>query len=179
MFTFKEKARLLIQKYNITEEKVIQVVFAITTAALFLMDSKFFNGQVANILLIFEVSIIAIAFTALMVLVGFRIVESLVKISAGLSLLLFIADTYCKLPSQARTGDDALKALFAVGLMYLFFSFFRSLWTLLTKDYGRVRNEKWSWEKIVAVSLYVLFAVLFVTALYKVMHPIIVSLCIY
>jgi len=142
------------------------------------IDSKFLHGQLLNILWVFDVIVGGLLLSAILVLASFAIMRSLIEVAAGLSLLIFLAQNYCDVPVRSAAGDNALKGLLLVGIIYLSYYFLRTLYKLLAKNYKKFGDKEWPWEKILFVILFLIFIISLVCDIYQVIQPIILNLCI-
>lgn len=118
---------------------------------------------------------------------GVVVFKSLIEISVGLTIILYLSELYCKTPRLVSAGDDALKTLIGFGLIYIGITFFKSLWKALmgNKDentkgdinlFKEVNGGKHSFLILIP---YVLFVGLFIYQLWQVIDPILDNLCIY
>jgi len=136
--------------------------------------------------------ILIVAFLILIGIVGFlaalAVVRSLFLVGASLSLIIFLAQSYCNVPTSARIADSQLHSVLGLGLFYILFIFARSLYQEAFGDKedkkfkGHVvilreaNNNKKSWFLLF---LYALFVSLFLIELYQIISPIISNLCVY
>ncbi|HUC31215.1 MAG TPA: hypothetical protein VMR99_00805 [Candidatus Paceibacterota bacterium] len=169
------------KRLNLDKKDLIAASLAVAIMAVILIDSNFFHNRILEVLLVFDA--IALGFTLLVIaiLASFAIMGSLLEVAAGLSLLIFLSQSYCAIPTHTSAGDDALKSLVSVGLLYIAFYFFRSLYTSLRGYLQKLqeRDKKRSWEKTTTIVLYIIFIFLFVWEIYLVIKPIVNGLCIY
>jgi hypothetical protein len=111
-------------------------------------------------------------------LAAHAVMKSLFWVGASLSLMIYLAESYCSLPSNARTGNDALKTLIAIGLIYITVDFFRTLYkefTTRSKTLKEIDGQT-PWFLVVPFAV---FTGLLVWQIYQVMDPIVLNLCIY
>lgn len=172
-----------VQRMQIRKENVIPFLIALSIALVFLSISIFLSNHtdVAWIVLGIELSIL---FLMVMIMAGFTVIKSLFRIGAGLSLLIFLAQSYCALPVHTQSGLGALKSLLGISLLYLSYDFCRSLYGALRKYHKKIKkqkkllNEKWSWGEILLAALFLAFTGLFVWEIVAVVGPIIQGLCV-
>ncbi len=116
---------------------------------------------------------------------GSAVFRSLIVAGVSLSIIIFLAQTYCSLPQELHTADDSLRGLFGFGMIYSSFLFLHSLYHELKGDQQRkgsikimeeIYEGKLPWLVIV---LFAIFIGLFLFQLMQVVTPIIGSLCIY
>lgn len=181
--TLKDRIKELLKRLNINKENykifIVFIIFIIGSISLV----SFFPA-LSTILFIISFSILCLITWFMASVVIFR---SLFVIGGGLSLMIFIAKTYCDLPLSQHTADSSLQTLFYFGIMYLIWLFFSSLYKELMGD--KKTECKGSLKKIeeiydgkkplLIVIPYAIFIGLFLYQLYAVMNPIIHSLCIY
>lgn len=164
-------------------EKIIIVVLSAIFALLIVLN----GAEHATILLSKSLFVILgilwlLILSIAMYLAGAIVVKSLFKVAAGLSLVIFLAQSYC-LPEVARTvsGDQALKLLMVLGLAYVMYDFLTAVY-LEFKERGRTFKEadgRWKFMGVVMVGLLFLFIATFVFMVYQVVSPIVLGLCIY
>ena len=110
--------------------------------------------------------------------IGIIVIQSLFKLSAELSLVIFIAYTYYSVPDALRSSqsDQALRSLLTFGFLFIAYEFVRRLYKALTQKYLAVKNELKQGEKIVFVSFSLLAVILFIWQIYLVLQPILLDL---
>ncbi len=107
------------------------------------------------------------------------VVKSLFGVGAGLSLVIYLAQSYCEVPNLNHSADDALKSLIAFSLMYIGIEF---VWSLYKEAKERVKNltevnkQKRPWIALVPFGI---FTGLFTWQVLQVLIPIINALCVY
>jgi hypothetical protein len=109
---------------------------------------------------------------------GFAFFKPLIQVSAGLSLLIFLAQSYCALPAVERVSDEALKGLLIFGLIYLSILFIKSLYKEVRKQrdkFVKMNDGKKSWLMLV---LFAVFIGTFIGQLIQVIEPIVRNLCV-
>ena len=92
---------------------------------------------------------------------------------------MILGKSYCDISHRTEGGDNALGILLAVGILYIIFYFFQNLTSTLNDNYKKIKDEKWSKEKFIAILLTLFFVGFFIWAIYQVVMPIIFNLCIY
>ena len=158
-------------------QNILTMVFSVTFTVIMLLDSKFFHERLLLLIWIFLGIIIVILISWLFFQAGFTVLKSFFLLSAELSLLIFLAQSYCDVPG--RTADNALQALIGVSILYISYEFFKSLKKALTEKLDTISEKKWPWEKVVVVILFVTFSTIFIWIIYQVINPIILNLCVY
>ncbi|MDE1924977.1 MAG: hypothetical protein KGH79_02250 [Patescibacteria group bacterium] len=154
------------------------LIFAAIVAVVFI-GANFFSkylSQIAYVILAIElVFVVAVTWS----LAVHAVLKSLFGVSAGLSLIIFLAQAYCAVPNYARTADDALKSLVAFGLVYVGIQFFWSLYKEAkerSKTLKEANDNKRPW---IALIPFALFTGLFAWQVIQVLLPIVQTLCIY
>jgi hypothetical protein len=171
-------AKKIIEKLP-KRKDIVPLIISIGITIVFLVSYYFWGSRVIETMGI----AVAIAWFALilliMVIAGFTVLKTLFLFAAELSLLIFLAQSFCSVTQRSIASNEAMQNLLIVGILYIIFMFFRSLWKTLKDYYKKVENEKWSIEKIFTVSLFLIFSGWFLWEIYLVISPIIRNLCIY
>ncbi len=170
------------KKLNLTREKVLifitsaLVAFLISNNVWHLQDFLNYSGPI----LLWTSLFIIVCF--LIVLAGLVVIKSLFKVGAGLSLIIFLAQSYCS-PGvvQTTSGKQALAGLIFLGLSYIIYDFLTSVSSELKTQFENLKKVegKWEWKGVIMSLFLILFVVLFVVTIYEVMSPIVLSLCPY
>lgn len=119
--------------------------------------------------------------TFVMFLAGSIVIKSLFKVSVGLSLLIYLAQSYCA-PEVARTtpGDAALKALIILGLSFVMYDFLTKIYKKFNEHSQKFKeNGNWDWRGRTMIGLLLFFTGSLVLMVYQVLGPIILGLCVY
>jgi len=166
---------------------VLYLVAVVVTTFAFI----YWEQQVSTItFVLFVIALIFLsAFTMLMAIVA--IFRSLFVVAAGLSLILFIAQSYCGLAIEDQVSNDALKSLINMGLVFVGGLFILRLYRELFGD----PEAKREFDKIGALQtfrdinkgkhsylllfLYASFMGLILGQLFQVLYPIFNNLCVY
>ncbi len=148
---------------------VFSIVLLSATAVLLFPPIGFF----------FFIVVFIIAFMAAWSVAGLMIFRSLFVVSAGLSLLLYLAELFCSTPHRTAIADEALKSLLLFGLLYITGLFFKGVFDELKK--GLVLAKKMNNDKkpLLAVVIVGLFIGMYLIQLYQVLHPVVMNLCVY
>ena len=107
------------------------------------------------------------------------VIKSLFGVGAGLSLIIFLAQSYCEVPLPARNADDALKSLVVFGLIYIGVEFCFSIYKEAIsriKTLREANDDKRPWVVLIPFAL---FTGLFIWQVVQVLLPIIQNLCVY
>lgn len=167
------------QKNTIKKENIIPLIFSIAIAFLFFLGYSLLGDRFNNSIWIITGIMLAVFIYLIMFIASFAVMKALFFVAAELSLLIFLAQSYCDVKSRPAGSDEALQSLLIIGLVYIIYSFFRTLFDISKKNYQPVKNEKWSSQKIVSVALFLFFAGVFVWQIYLVVNPVIANLCVY
>lgn len=169
----------LTKRLNVKKADIFSLITSVAIASVFFLGNYFLGKQFLDIMWIFVAVMLSVILLMLLILAGFAVLKSLFLVSAEISLLIFLSQSYCNVPNRSIDGDKALKSLLVVGLIYITLNFCRSLYEALRKNYKAVENERWSKDKVIAVALFLIFAGLFLWQVFLVISPIIMNLCVY
>lgn len=166
--------------YNENVKKnALSVAAAALIAALAFAGAYFSSVSYLGFAWIIIGTLLTIAITIMAIIAGFVVVKSLFLIAAELSLLIFLAQSYCAAPLRTSASDDALRSLIFLGLVYVVIAFLQSLYGNLKDSYKKMTGKPWSFRRVVAAALFFIFTVVFLWEIYLVMKPIILGLCVY
>lgn len=174
-----KKLKQYFKKLNLTKRKLISFSISVLIAAPLFFLSEYYGEQFTTVMWVLLGIILTILVAIMAAVAGFMVIKSLIGIAAGLSLLIFIAQSYCDVPVRDVSSDGAMASLFVAVSIYLIVSFGRILLKILNNYYKRVEDEVWSWKKILAVALILFFVGFFVWEIYLVMKPIVLDLCVF
>jgi len=166
-------------KETIKKENIIPLIFSIVISSVCFLGYSLLGDRLNNSIWIITGVMLVVLVYLIMFIAGFAVMKALFFVAAELSLLVFLAQSYCGVKFRPAGSDEALKSLLIIGLVYIFYSFLRSLLDICKKNYQSVKDEKWSSQKIFSVALFLFFAGVFVWQIYLVINPIIVNLCVY
>lgn len=176
---FKEKIRDLIYRLVPKEENVRPLIAGVVISTALLMGYHFLGSHLTIALWIVTAILLAVLLLIIIAVAGFIVLKALVLVATELSLLIFLAQSYCDVPNRSASSGEALKSLLAVGLVYVVISFIFSLHKVLKEDFKGIKDEKWSKDKIAIVVLALVFAGLFIWEIYLVVRPIVQNLCVF
>lgn len=137
--------------------------------------TQYFSNALFVVLLIELSLIVMVTWT----MAGYAVMKSLVYVSAGLSLLIFLAQAYCDVPTIARTGNDALKILLGFGLLYITCEFFRSLYKEMSSHSKFLKERNEGKRPLMILIPFALFTGIFIWQVYQVVSPIVHNLCVF
>jgi hypothetical protein len=110
---------------------------------------------------------------------GFVVLYSLFLVAAEISLLIYLADSYCALPNRLPANDSALKSILAIGFIYVtmrFYIFLRETWNENNKN---VRNKKGMIHEKLFNAVFLLFIFYIIWLIGMVMSPIVNNICVF
>lgn len=169
--------RKYIIKLDNEQEKKRFILSAIIAIGFFTLYR--FLGERFGEVMLFVTLIMMVLFIGMIgIFAEITVIKSLFFVAAELSLLIYLAQAYCDSGHRLPDGDNALKSLVVVGIMYITFTFFRNLYKNLRDYYQRIEKEPRSREKIINVSLFLFFVCVFVWQIYLVVNPIFLGLCV-
>jgi len=175
----------LIKLLNVKKEKLVPFLIFIGVISIVFIVAKALNLNLNGLALIFFFIVFSILFLTTWFMAGIAVFRSAIVASVSLSIIIFLAKTYCDLPIASHTADNALKSLFGFGLIYSLILFVNSLYKELMgskeskgslKKMEEVYGGKKPWT---VMTLYAIFIGIFLWQLYQVMMPIFLGLCIY
>lgn len=181
MENYKEKIKRFLQGFNLKEKStIIPLLFTVVFGILIFVDKTYLGNYLLNILLGVNVVMLTIFAVIVLALVGVAIMEALFYISAGLSLIIFLSQSYCDALPHTSSGDSSLKFLIMTGFIYLVFQFFKIFYKGVLKyfeDFKKIKKE-YFWKTILFV-FFIIIALTFLSSLFQVIKPIILDLCVY
>ncbi len=183
MKSIKERLGKMTSGFDFKKEHFVPFIISVALVTIVFVNSSYFHGNLIGILWIVIGIFFSLVLLAIMVMAGFTVIKSLFRISAGLSLLIFLAQSYCAVPHNIAS-NRALITLLGIGFLYMTFDFVNSLHHAFIKEImptiKNVDEREFSWQKKALFALlFILFAGFFVYGIYQVISPIILDLCVY
>jgi hypothetical protein len=129
--------------------------------------------------------------TALWGYAGVVVFRALTLASIGVSIVFFLAQTYCGLPPELQTVDESAQALFGFGMAYaivlFFISFVREIMGVKSEDKEKQKKGVLGYLTeinkgkfpFLPMAIYMLWVSWFLWNLVQVGAPIVDNLCIY
>jgi hypothetical protein len=116
-----------------------------------------------------------------MTIAGATVFKTFFLLGAEVSLLIFLAQSYCHTEYIARTpeSDQALGALIVASGLYILYLVGVSLFKALIEYYKRIEQDKWTFEKIFTIVSFLVFVWYFLSLIADVVTPILADICIY
>lgn len=144
------------------------------------VDTNYLDHTLLSTAYIFSFSLMAVVLLAVMLLAGFAVYRAVIHASVGFGVIIFMAKTYCDLPSTTPEGIEALTALWTIGLVYILYEFGNKLQEAYKSHTEKLRkNEEKAWEPKVLLVVYLVFVVMYLSLIAQVLTPIALDLCIY
>lgn len=169
---------ILVEKLKVDKKHVLALVFSVFLSTLLFMDSTYFGSSLLLTLWIVIAIGIVLLLSWLFIQAGFTVLKSLFLMGAELSLLIFLAQSYCDVKMTASPSDGALRSLMFLSVVYMLYEFFKSLKELLKKRLDNLSEKRWTKEKILVVVLFLFFTGSVMWAIYQVVSPIILDICV-
>jgi len=179
MSIFKEKFKQLKDELTLKKENIRPFLLSVGITLFFFIGYQLLGNHFGEVMGMFTMILFALMLVIFVIIAEFTVLKSFFLVAAELSLLIFLAKSYCDVPNRSAVGNEALKNLLTIGLFYIAVTFGRSLWKAIKEHYKKVEKERWSKEKILAIALFLIFTVFFIGQIYSVIKPIILNLCIY
>lgn len=170
----REQVKKLLKKENL-----IPALITLTLGLVIFFDTNYWNNTALNFSWVFIFTFLTAFILIIYLYAGVVVVRSLFTVAAGLSLIIFIAQSYCAVP-RTESSDQALSSLIIASLLYITLSFSRTMYKVMVKHYKQFDEGPETTNVALFVSsVFVMSIVFFLSAVYKVMYPIITNLCIY
>ncbi|MFM2357450.1 MAG: hypothetical protein RJA61_187 [Candidatus Parcubacteria bacterium] len=179
MRAVKEFTYSIIDKLGFKRENVVPFLLAVPVAILFLLDQNYFDNHLLLLMWIVIGVAASVVIAWIFMLAGFTVLRALFLLNAEISLMIFLAQAYCGVQAVASPSDDALRTLIFLGVVYIGYEFFKALKKALEVRLDSIPEKKWSWEKVMVVSLFALFTLAFLYSIYQVTEPIVSNMCVY
>ncbi len=164
-------------KFKKKKETLLFVLAPTILVGLTIWGGNRFGFDPMTPLLIFELVIVSIFLLSFIILANAAVMKSLFHISAGLSLIIFIAQSYCDVQIRTDEGNSALRLLILFGIVYILFDFAETLRTAL-KEYLEEMPEKGSLTHYAITGLILFFVLCLLIMICRVITPIFFDLCV-
>jgi len=181
MENYKEKIKRYLERFNLKEKStIISVMLTVIFGILVFVDKTYLGNYLTNILLGANIVMLIILAVFVMVIVGVAVMKALVYISAGLSLIIFLSQSYCSALPHTVSGNSSLKFLIMTGLVFLVIEFFKIFYEGVSKYFDKFKKiNKEYFLKTILVIFFIIMAFTFLSSLFQVMRPIILDLCVF
>lgn len=176
-----EKAKNLIKiAWNKLDKKdIASILISLVILSLLFFAYKIFGDRFNHYIWTFDGIMIIVFVYLIMFIAGFSVMKALFFIAAELSLLIYLAQSYCSLSIKPSGTKEALQSLLIIGLSYIIYNFAKSLIDVCKNRYKIIKNDRSWYFKTVSISLFIFFAGVFVWQIFLIVNPIISGLCIY
>lgn len=173
------------------KNKIIKYIIFLVFTLFIGIFSKFLKIDFSNVTSLLFIISFSLLFILIWIKAGISIFKSLFIVGASFSLIIFIAQEYCKVPIEARISDKSLEVFLSFGLLYVISVFVKSLYKELSgdKDAKDELTQKGAFKIFREINngkdsflILLIFAIVFGTflgQLFQVVYPIINNICIY
>lgn len=166
-------------KNLLKKENLIPVLITLALCLVIFFDTNYWNHTALNFSWVLIFTFLTAFILIIYLYAGVVVIRSLFTVAAGLSLIIFIAQSYCAVP-RTESSDQALSSLIIASLLYITLSFSRTMYKEMVKHYKQFDDgPETTKEALFVSSVFVMSIVFFLSSIYKVMYPIITNLCIY
>jgi hypothetical protein len=175
-----EKHKAVFEQYERYERhRFWAALISVAFTAVFFLDSNFLDHQLLTGIWLVVAVLFGIIILFTMLLAGFAVLKALVHAGAGLTVLMFLGQTYCELEAQSPSGIGALTLILGVGLLYISYQFTTTLLDELKKYHARLGDDKKKSHGIFMTGAVLVFTAIFLWAIFQVISPIVMDLCVY
>lgn len=150
---------------------VISVLIALSLLLSYLHLTSYF----INALWGFNIIVWVILLLIIWIRAGFIVIDSLVFVAAELSLMIYLAQSYCSISNKSTESNNALRSLLTIGIMYISIRFFGSI----IKRFKEVKNKEKFIEDKITMAIFMFITSLLVWQIYLVVNPIFNDLCVF
>lgn len=163
-----------------SKQTIISVIFALVFTTLFFIDTNYWHGFIGHTLPVIFLVILSLFITVILTYAGVIVIRSLFDVSIGLTLLIFLGQSYCSIGvARSANSDQALVTLIGLGILYVVSDFLRKIMKEVSNQKKELKEKTWGISNKLIYVLIVLFTVSFIVLVYLAINPIILSLCVY
>lgn len=125
----KQRLKELVERLNLNRDTVVRFLVFTLFAGLMFLTLIFYSHALTTFENALLLAAPAILLLVTLIMAGHAVIKSLFLVGASLSLVIYLAQTYCEVPVSSRTGasDEALKFVLIFSLAYIGFDFLRVL----------------------------------------------------
>lgn len=186
-----DKFRRLSLKIRTDKRFVVPFAIYLGTAVLVSFVFIYWQEKIQTFVPIFLIAGLSVIVLFTWSLAAFAVFRSLMVIGAGLSLILFIAQSYCALDISHRVSNNSLQSLIGMSLIFISITFGVRLYRELFGDLDAkrefdkrgalqvFRDANKGKDSILFLIFYASFMGLILGQLFQVLYPLFSSLCIY
>lgn len=165
-------------KEKITKKSLIEIVILTLFAGLL----TWFEQEFFIISLIILGVIYVTAFSISYLFSAYLVFSSLLKVATGITLLIFIINSYCEIvPTYLQTIDSEIQNLAIIAIVLIIVKFGQDFWNKVKDVYFEIKNDE---KEDLHIKIVTGFILLFLTTyiiiqLFRIFYLIINNLCIY
>ena len=185
--------RLMTVINKVRTDKRFALLFSLYLVTAVVASFAFIHWEAQMRMFFVAFSVIGLMFLTLFTwsLAALAVFRSLMVIGAGLSLILFIAQSYCALDITQRVANDSLQSLIGISIIFIGVTFGVRLYRELfgdpnaKREFDKVgvlqsfRNANEGKDSYIILVLYASFMGLILGQLFEVLYPIFNNLCVY
>lgn len=181
MENYKEKIKRCLERFNFRDKStIIPLIFTVSFGIVLFVGPDILSKYLLSIGLGANIVLWTILMLLILAVVGIAVMKALVYVSAGLSLIIFLSQSYCDALPHTSSGNESLRFLIMTSLAFLVFEFFKIFYEGMVKYFEKFKNMKKEYFlKIILVIFFIIIAFTFLSSIYQVMRPIILDLCVY
>ncbi len=178
-----EKIKIQFRKLNLKRENVTAFIIITGLAIIFLIDNNYLHNTVSGVLFVVSMILFLASLTIVFAFAGKIVIKALFDVSVGLSLLIFLGQSYCSLSViRTDTGNSALKLLVLFGLGYVAYNFYLKIKEAVKYYREKLKLNEFKKEGKIfyfITATFFIFVVVFIIFVYQIISPIILGLCVY
>ena len=186
-----KRTKLIIHRLRTDKRFALLFTLYLVTAIGVSFAFTHWEEQIRTFALIFSVLGLTLITLFTWSLAALAVFRSLMVIGAGLSLILFIAQSYCGLDIADRVADDSLRSLIGITVLFIGVTFVARLYRELfgdpnaKREFDKLgalkvfRDANKGKDSILLLVLYASFMGLILGQLFQVLYPIFNNLCVY
>lgn len=174
---FKKIYEFFNEKIEGENNDVFPIILSVVITSLILIDNTYFHNYLLILLWTFTLIVFIIAIWYISLKASFTVLRAFFFLSAELSLMIFLAQSYCGTPN--RIADNELKIFVGVSIFYICYEFFKKLKEALKVRLDSVPKKTEGRDKIIVITMFLFFLIIFINVIYRIISPIILDLCIY
>jgi len=144
----------LIQKFKIERENILSFAIFLVIAVLIGVFLGPYLATIGTTLLIISLSILIFITWSF---AGYAVMKALFLVGAELTLVIFLSQAYCDVPTNMQTANDALKTLVGFSILYIGIYFFAVVYKEIQKRtamFKEANDNKIPWLLIVPFAIF-------------------------
>lgn len=181
MENYKEIIKKYFERFNLKNKStIIPLIFTVSFGIVLFIVPDILGKYLLSIGIGANLVLWTILMLLILAVVGIAVMKALVYISAGLSLIIFLSQSYCDVLPHTSSGNESLRFLIMTSLTFLVFEFFKIFYEGMAKYFEKFKNMKKEYFlKTILVIFFIIIAFTFLSSIYQVTRPIILDLCVY